>query len=314
MRADPAPVRQPLLLPALRRAMFGQPLGQPRFLAAQRIDMLPRRHTRAQNLFEPRPRRDGRCRPGIDVPISLIAQQQPVLPVKDHESIRDRLDRRAQPHLGGDVDGHRHQIAILRAPILQPHPQTRVKGQLHRRDRLCLQPRQHPLRPIPRRFRAQNQQRRDQRQQIAIGQSGGHRPRRKRAQKGAIGQNHPPLGVKDGKAVADRVDAFAQPPLGHDGGGMGAVKIAQIAQVLPLQPLSLGSCRMGGLALFDHLFGQAARLQRQLLVGREQLAALPFQQALGGQPRPPLLRQPFHHVHAARPASAGAGGHPRRWR
>ena len=107
------------------------------------------------------------------------------------------------------------------------------------------------------------------------------------------------VGIADGESVADGVDRFAQPLLGHDGGGMGAVQVVQEAAVLALEHLGLGPGRMDDLPLLDDLVGQRAGMDGQLLVGGEQFARALFQQAFRRQPRPPFLRQSFHQVHAA---------------
>ncbi len=115
---------------------------------------------------------------------------------------------------------------------------------------------------------------------------------------GAVGRDKLLILVEHRETVADGIDRIPQPPLGHDGRGMGVLQVGQETAVLPLQRLGLGQRAAHDLPLFDDLLGERARMQRELLVRREKLALLLLQQPFRRQTPAPLFRQTFPDIHA----------------
>ena len=249
--------------------------------------------------------------------MAFVAHHEPPLGIKEHEAVRDRLDRRLKAHLPGDVDRERHHVAAARAPVHEAHPHARGKAQLDRGDVLGLPARAHPADPGLGGFARKVDEaalRRDA-QQFAIGNAGLHRgDRLERGEKGAVGGDKALAGVEDGKAVVDGVDRIPQPPLGHHRGGMRAFEIVDEARREALERRGLGARRGGLLALFVELVGDRAGMERELFVRGQQLAAFLFEHPFGRKPRAPLAREslchrvPRVHLPAARPKTATAPG------
>ncbi len=82
-----------------------------------------------------RRRRDQKVRlDWVDVAKTLVAHDQLVVAIKEGKAVRDRLDRGAQPHFRGNVDGKADTVTVAGAAVLKPDPAARGKVQVHRRN------------------------------------------------------------------------------------------------------------------------------------------------------------------------------------
>ena len=300
MDAQPAPVPQLLLVHAIGLPVLRQTLGQPGLFAPHRIGMLAVVQTKAQDILEPGTGNHRRRRFGIDVAVALVAGQQAVVLVEQHETVRNGFDRGPDAHLFGDVDGKRHHVTIPCAAVHQPHPGVVQEFQDDRLDGITVPARHHGVDPGVHR-------------QIARVDNGllcrpAHdaviaKPRRngqtvEGGKVSPVGGDQPLRRIKHRKAVADRVDRIPQPPFGHDRRCMRIFQVRQKAAVLALQSLSF---RQGGahhLPLLDDLVGQGPGMQRQFFIGGEKFTLFLFQQPFRRKPAPPFLCKPLCDVHS----------------
>ena len=294
--ADPAAVGKVLFGQARGRAEFGDAFGKPFFFAADGIGVLACGEARAQDVFEAGTGLDGIGGGGIDVAVGLVADRQAVMAVEDHETIGDRLDRGAQAHFGGDVDGKADQIAVAGAPILQPDPETGAEGEFDGGDFIHRDAGEHRVDPVGGGLVGVDQEG-GLFHECAIGHAGNDDAGGKGLHQRAVGKDQAVVAVENGKAIADGVYRGAQAAFGHDGGGMRAVQIAKVAFVLPLEAGRLGAGGAGGLAFFDDLLGQGAGLQRQLFIRRRQFTAFPFEMPFRRHARAAFLCQTFCQTH-----------------
>ena len=296
---DPAAIRQLLFRGARAFAVPLQPAFQPVFLAPDGIGVLAKRQTKAQDILEPGAGLHGGGRSGIDVAVALVAGQEPFFAVIQHETIGDRLDRGPYAHLFGDIQRKAHQIAIPRTMILKLDPGAIAKPECFGRDRVSLHPGQHARHEVLSRLGAKVQRGRggDQRQHVGVGQAGGNGLAVERRKPGPVRRDQAQPAVKHGKPVADGVHRIPQPAFGHHRCRVGAVKIGHKAVILVLERLCLAQGRTHDLTLFHDLVRQRARMDRQLFIGGEQLAAFLFQKPLCRQPRAPFPDQTFRKIH-----------------
>ena len=147
MGADPATVAKLLLVHSHRIAVLGQPLGQPLFFPPHGIGVLAAFQPVAQDLLEGRAGNHRRRRFRVEVAVALVAGQQPLVPVEQDETVRNRLDRRPDPHLVGDVERERHDVAAPRATILQAEPGSVRQPHVQRLDRVGVPTGEHRCNP-----------------------------------------------------------------------------------------------------------------------------------------------------------------------
>ena len=302
--ADPAAIGEVLFVAFVRIVVpVLQALGQPFLFAPDGVGVLAMGQAIAQDILEPGAGLHSPGGQGIDVAVTLIAGQQTILPVEKHEAVGDRFNRGPDAHLLGDVDGKADHITIARAAVDEADVVAvgvfqDVGFGLVGVEALQDIPGPGFDRIIAKVEKAAGGQ---DRQHLVKADAGGDGLAAERREIGVVGRHQLEIGIKDRKAVLDRVDGIPQPPFGHDGGGMGLVEVLDEARVLAFQHLCLGQGRAGLFAMFDHLIGQRPRVQRQFFIRGKQLAAFLFQQPFRCQPKPSLFRKTFCQIHSTHP-------------
>ena len=192
---------------------------------------------------------------GEHVAVAVIESQKTFLPVKQHKSIWNRLNRGPDAHFFGDVQRKADAVAIARAPVNQPQPDAAAQWNHHRFDHFTLPAVQHAGAPILSRLSRQFDQpiAGGDAQNIAIGGAQRDIGAAKGGKIGRIGRHKAGVGIKHRKAIGDGVDRIPKSPLGHHCRRMGAIQIALHLAVLALQKLSLSQRRFDHLPLLDDL-------------------------------------------------------------
>ena len=85
---------------------------------------------------------------GEHVAVAVIESQKTFLPVKQHKSIWNRLNRGPDAHFFGDVQRKADTVAVARAPVHQPQPDAAAQWDNHRFDHLTLPTVEHAGAPI----------------------------------------------------------------------------------------------------------------------------------------------------------------------
>ena len=239
MDAQPAPVPQLLLVHAIRVSVLRQTFGQPGLFPPHRIGMLAVVQSKAQDILEFRARDHRRRRFGIDVAVALVAGQQAVILVEQHEAVGNGLDRGPDAHLFGDVDGKRHHVTIPRAAVHQPHPGVVQEFQDDRLYGITVPARHHGVDPGVHRLLADIDDGLLCRpaHDAVVAQPRGNGQTVEGGKKRPVGGDQSFCRIKHRKTVTDRIDRIPQAPFGHDGRRMRVFQVRQKAAVLALQRL-----------------------------------------------------------------------------
>jgi hypothetical protein len=94
---DAAAVGQPLLVASTRLIKFGEPLGDPLLLAADRFRIIAALHANANGILQARTRLEKVRTAAVDLGILLVPENIAAVGVEKHNALRQDVDRFAQP-------------------------------------------------------------------------------------------------------------------------------------------------------------------------------------------------------------------------